>query len=151
MPRTSRPVEPDRARMLRRGAVRRCARCGSGGLFRRWLSMVERCPRCGVRFEREEGFFTGVYLVNFGVTLALLFVAVMAYALALGRADGGDVGLLPFGVAIALITIAFPVAFYPFAKALWFAGHLAMDPLHPDEEGDAARAVAGRAGADRPA
>jgi hypothetical protein len=133
--------------MLRRGAVRHCARCGGGGLFDGWFTMKERCPRCGVRFEREEGFFTGVYLVNFGVTLALLFLAVMAYALALGRSDGGDVDLVPIGIAVFVVSVPFPVAFYPFAKTLWFAGHLAMDPLHPDEERDAAAAV----GAARPA
>ena len=34
--------------------------------------MAERCPRCGMRFEREEGFFLGAYVVNFAVTEGLL-------------------------------------------------------------------------------
>ena len=104
--------------------------------------MEERCPRCGVRFEREEGFFTGVYLVNFGLTLALLFVVLMAYALLLGNAGEDGVDLAPIVVAVFLSSVVFPVAFYPFAKTIWFAGHLVMDPLHPDEEADAERARA---------
>ena len=30
-----------------------------------WARPRVRCPNCGLRFEREEGFFTGVYLVNY--------------------------------------------------------------------------------------
>lgn len=139
---TRRTPEPDRALILRRGLVKRCGRCGGGRLFHGWFSMKERCPRCGVRFEREEGFFTGVYLVNFGITLALLFVVVMVYAVMLGNAGDDGVDLTPIAVAIFVVTVVFPVAFYPFAKTLWFAGHLVMDPLHPDEEADAERARA---------
>ncbi len=34
--------------------------------------MHERCPTCGMRFAREEGFFTGAYLINFAITEGLM-------------------------------------------------------------------------------
>ena len=36
--------------------------------------MVPCCPRCGYRYEREEGFFLGVYVMNvvIGAVLAPL-------------------------------------------------------------------------------
>ena len=37
-------MQPSRVRMMWRGATRRCARCGSGHLFRRWFTMVRRLP-----------------------------------------------------------------------------------------------------------
>ena len=62
---------PSTGRMLARGAARRCARCGSGGLFRRWFTMAERCPRCDLQFEREEGYWTGAMMINLAVTEAV--------------------------------------------------------------------------------
>ena len=47
------------ARMLLRGAMRRCGVCGIGNLFTGWFRMRERCPRCGYVFGREDGFSLG--------------------------------------------------------------------------------------------
>ena len=44
--------------------------------------MVDRCPGCGMRFSREEGFFIGALFVNFAVTEGLLFVWLAATFLA---------------------------------------------------------------------
>src|SRR5205085_1266842 len=74
--------EPSFGRMLWRGLRRRCPRCGAGKLFTRWFRMVERCPGCGYRFQREEGFQLGGYLINFGVTEGLVCLVVGGYIVA---------------------------------------------------------------------
>ena len=51
----------------------RCPRCLRGKLFRGLLDMWERCPRCGLRFEREEGYFTGAMYASFLLALPLVF------------------------------------------------------------------------------
>jgi uncharacterized protein (DUF983 family) len=130
--------EADWSLMLRRGVLRRCPRCGGGKLFRTWWSMHDRCPRCGLRFVREEGYFTGVYLVNFGVVLAVLFVMVMGVALWLGSHP--DASALPFLVTGTAIAVVVPVAFYPFARTIWAALDLAMTPMELDEILDASQA-----------
>lgn len=58
------PPTPPIGRMLARGAVTHCPVCGSGGLFRRGVVMVERCPRCRLRFERVEGHWIGAIGMN---------------------------------------------------------------------------------------
>jgi hypothetical protein len=58
--------------MVMRGVTRRCALCGSGGLFLSWFKMRDRCPRCSYVFAREDGFSLGAVLMNFAVTEALL-------------------------------------------------------------------------------
>ena len=50
-------------------STKHCPRCGGGHLFDGWFRMKERCPTCGVRFEREPGFFVGAYFINFAVAL----------------------------------------------------------------------------------
>lgn len=99
--------------------------------------MKTHCPQCGMRFEREEGGFTGVYLMNFGVTLFLLWAVMMVYVGMLAAAGGEPVRALPIVIAGALVAGPFPIAFYPFAKTIWVAIHLAAEPLSPDELAEA--------------
>jgi uncharacterized protein (DUF983 family) len=123
--------------MLWRALRRRCPRCGSTGIFSSWLKLRERCPTCGYRFEREEGFFTGVYLVNYSLIAVAIVVELFVYLL-YANAQDGDASLGPamlIGFATALVL---PLITYPFAKTTWAAIDLATRPLDPIEEADAA-------------
>jgi uncharacterized protein (DUF983 family) len=111
--------------MLWRGATRRCPRCGAGGLFRRWFTMVPDCPGCGLHFEREEGYWVGAVAVNTAVVGAV-FAAVLVTTAALTIPDIPWVTLL--GAVVPLMTIG-PLLVYPFSKTLWLAIDLAF--LHP--------------------
>ncbi len=129
-------------RTLLRGLTRHCGRCGGGKVFDRYFRLRDRCPRCGVRFAREEGFFTGVYLINFSVTLGLMFVALMVFVLQ--RAITGSTGpLWPILTVCAAFAVLGPVLLYPIAATTWAALDLASRPLEPHEEAEAALWVAG--------
>jgi hypothetical protein len=121
-----------------RGLRRRCGRCGGHPIGKGFFGLHERCPHCGYQFKREEGFFTGVYLVNFGVTIAILWVVVMAYTLwsAINDRSGGLAPVLAVGVAIGVVV---PIAFYSTAASTWAALDLTLRPLEPEEEAEAAR------------
>jgi uncharacterized protein (DUF983 family) len=99
--------------------IRRCGRCGSGRLYRHWFKLVERCPRCGYLFDREEGFFLGAFVINFAVT-EILLGAVLGVMIVLEATSGSA----PLGIIIAAAvaeTILVPVLFYPFSKTIWAA------------------------------
>src|SRR5690349_18513235 len=54
-----------------------CPRCRSGRIFRssifRGLPKIhERCPACGLKFEREEGYFVRAMYISYGLALALI-------------------------------------------------------------------------------
>jgi uncharacterized protein (DUF983 family) len=119
-----------------RGLRRRCGRCGERRIFEGPFRMRERCPRCGYAFKREEGFFTGVILVNFSVTLVVLWVVIMAYVLWRAATDSTS-GLTPMLVGCVAIGVLVPVAFYARASATWAALDLVMRPLEPGEEAEA--------------
>jgi uncharacterized protein (DUF983 family) len=126
-------------KLLLRGLVRHCPRCGSGKLFRGWLSMKPECPRCGLHFEREEGFFLGAYVVNFGVMI-LSLAAFIAIGLAVTLPDPDPVKLAAAGIVVAIVV---PILFYPMSRTFWSAIDLWMKPLEPQEV-EAANAAAGR-------
>jgi uncharacterized protein (DUF983 family) len=108
--------------MLLRGLVRHCPRCGGGRLFHRWFTMRERCPRCDLLFEREEGFFLGAYVMNVGLVLALLALWTF-FGVVLTQPDPPVAGLTIGGMVMCTVVA---LAFYPSSKTVWCAVDLGM-------------------------
>lgn len=121
--------------MLARGLTKRCPLCGSGGLFTRWFRMRENCPRCGYRFEREEGFFLGAYTVNLAIAEGLLLVVGVVPLIAL-LAVNPDTSITPFLVAGLAAAVIAPLVFYPFSRTIWCALDLMLRPRDANEPRD---------------
>jgi uncharacterized protein (DUF983 family) len=124
--------------MLRRGLSKHCPRCGGGKLYRGWFRMLDRCPSCGYKFAREEGFFFGAYIVNLVITEAVLFGICLGY-IGVHGAEGSDLRISLIAACAAALVV--PVVFYPFSRTLWSAIDLIFTPLELDEIVEAADAV----------
>lgn len=120
-----------------RGLVRRCARCG-GPAFVSWFRMADTCPNCGVRFEREEGYWVGAMIMNTIVTFALFGIVFIGLIVA----TWPDVDWTLVTVASLAVCGLVPVIFYPISKSLWFGLQISWHPLEPHEI-EAARARVG--------
>jgi uncharacterized protein (DUF983 family) len=121
--------------MLWRGLTKRCAVCGSGHLYTGWFRMKERCPRCGYRFEREEGFFLGAYVVNLAVAEALIAVLCIVPLIWLS-ATRPDASLWPVIIAGLVGAALGPFVFYPFSRTIWVAFELILRPAGAAEPTD---------------
>ena len=135
-------MNPPFGRMLLRGMIRRCPRCGTGRLFTRWFRMVDRCPGCGYRFNREEGFQLGGYVINFGVTESLVCLVVAGYIIA--AAANPNATIWPVVVGGFLAAVVTPVVFFPFSRTIWAAIDLALTPLDVVEQAEAETAMAAK-------
>jgi hypothetical protein len=107
--------------------------------------MVERCPGCGLRFEREEGYWVGAMIVNVAVT-EVAFVVVFAAGLAI---YWPDVPWVPLTVVAVAVNAVVPLIFYPFSKTLWMALDVLLHRLDRQDHttqgnGDARAQVDGR-------
>jgi uncharacterized protein (DUF983 family) len=65
-----------------------CPRCRRGRIYRRpmfrsWLDMNDRCPACGLRFEREQGYFLGAMYVSYALSVPPVLLLVLLFWLAL--------------------------------------------------------------------
>lgn len=102
---------------LTRGFQKRCPRCGERDAFVSWFRMRTACPRCDLRFEKEEGGFLGAMTLNYLVAMGVwLVVLVGAIALTVP-----DVPVVPLLLASAIVLIGMPLWFYPRSKMLWAA------------------------------
>jgi uncharacterized protein (DUF983 family) len=111
-------VEPvGKGTMIWRGLTRRCARCGGGKLFKRYWTMVDDCPTCGLHFEREDGFFAGALAINI-IAVGGLFTIVFVLALIL---TVPEVPVAPLLAILVPIVVLGPIVYYPFSKTVWVA------------------------------
>src|SRR5687768_873632 len=99
--------------LLRRGIHLRCPRCGEAQMFQGLFRMLPECPVCGLRFEREPGYFLGAIYINYAATVVCMLVGFF---------------LLDYFVQLSLtyqiiiwcsFAIVFPLLFYRYSKSLW--------------------------------
>jgi hypothetical protein len=81
------------------------------GLFR----MHESCAHCGLKYEREPGYFLGSIYINYGVTAFLLTAGWMALRYGFGFEARSL--LVPFAACL----VVFQTLFFRYARALWLA------------------------------
>jgi uncharacterized protein (DUF983 family) len=56
----------------------RCPRCRQGPIFGRRIRMNEQRPQCGLRFEREQGYFLGAMYFSYALSIAILGLLILA-------------------------------------------------------------------------
>ena len=99
--------------------------------------MKEHCSRCGIRFEREPGYWVGAVVLNTALIFAT-FLLVFGTMVAITYPD------VPWGLVMTVTVAAnlvVPLVFYPISKTLWAGLEMSWHPLERDEMEDAARRV----------
>jgi uncharacterized protein (DUF983 family) len=115
-------------RALIRGGRKRCPRCASRDGFQSWFQLKARCPRCGLRFEKEEGGFLGAMALNYALAVGL-WVVMLAVVLAF---TVPDVPVAPLLVASVVVLVGAPLWFYPRSKMTWAAVEFLVARSDPD-------------------
>ncbi len=90
-------------------------------MFHGWFSMAERCRACGLRFEREQGYFVGAIHLNSAATILILIAA------SLGLYFAGASVTSQLVIAGALCVLV-PLLFFRYSKSLWLAMDYFFDP-----------------------
>ncbi len=91
--------------------------------------MVDRCPRCALRFERIDGHLAGALGINTVASVIVVFiVGIAGFVLTFP-----ELPLLPLVVTITTVAALFPILFYPFSKTIWTAIDLRIRPPEAGE------------------
>jgi hypothetical protein len=91
--------------------------------------MYDRCARCHLRFEREQGYFLGAMYINYGVTVILALIGYFALELWRPMSLTWQLALwVSFG-------ILFPLVFFRHSRGLWLAFDYIFDPVDNEAPG----------------
>ncbi len=104
----------------------RCPRCLAGAVFRGHITMNDACAVCGLRFGREEGYFSGSMDLSFFLAAPVLaFVFLVLYQ------------LLSATWSLIAILLTSYVAFMPlvppifrYSRVLWLYIDWQLDPVY---------------------
>jgi len=113
---------------LGRALRRQCPRCGAAA-FESYFTLKQDCDSCGLRFEREPGYWAGALIVNTAFIFATFVVTFGAGILV----TWPDVPWTGFLFVLVIINGVVPVLFYPQSKTVWSAMELGWHPLEPEE------------------
>jgi len=73
------------------------------------------CASCGLRYEREQGYFVGAIYINYAFTVAVAAGTVLAADALIGLTLAQQ---LTVGIALAALV---PLAFFRYARSLWLS------------------------------
>ena len=113
------------ARSLARGLRLRCPRCAHAPIFRGWFTLLACCPLCGLKFEREPGYFVGAIYLNYAATVLVALPGYFILDYLVGLSLGGQL------VLWGAFCVLFPLWFFRYSKSLWLALDYFVDPGGP--------------------
>ena len=86
--------------------------------------MNQNCPVCGLRFEREEGYFVGAMYASYFVQF-LFVTPVMVILLVTTQS-----AWITLAITVPQALIQVPIA-YLYSRVIWMAVDTYFDPLPP--------------------
>jgi uncharacterized protein (DUF983 family) len=102
----------------------RCPVCLQGPVFQGAFGMHSRCPVCGVKYERETGYFLNSMFIAYTAGFFILIpTAVLLYFL--------NVDLLVFSTVIILETVIIYPLLFRYSRLVWMHGDQVLDPRPP--------------------
>lgn len=112
----------------------KCPRCREGEVFEtknpynlsKMTAMYKHCPKCGLKYEKEIGFFYGAMYVSYMFNIALFVIATIAYYLFF---EGRVYWLWYILAYLALTFLLFPLL-YRLSRSIWLQ---AFNDYEPDK------------------
>jgi uncharacterized protein (DUF983 family) len=104
-----------------------CPQCRAARIFRRSIftgfpRMWECCPNCGLKFEREQGYFLGAMYISYGLALiTIVVIGLLLWACTLWPVQKITLwAILLFLPLAPMLTL--------FSRVLWIYLDRAIDP-----------------------
>jgi ABC-2 type transport system ATP-binding protein len=92
------------------------------GLFR----MQPECPTCGLKFEREPGYFLGAIYINYAATVGCMLAGFFALDYFVNLS-------LTYQIIVwSSFGVVFPILFYRYSKSLWLCLDYLFSPVEED-------------------
>jgi uncharacterized protein (DUF983 family) len=96
---------------LKNGLHRKCPHCGAGALLDGWMTVRDRCPACGLVYERSAGDTWAFWIIGDRIPIAIAVAAVyfgvgprswIEGALAIGAVATALIATIPHRVGLVV-------------------------------------------------
>lgn len=105
--------------------LQRCPVCLEGKVFKSLLGIYPNCPHCGVKYERETGYFLNAMFVAYTLGFLLLIpLAVLLYFL--------NASILLFTVIVSVFVIIVWPLLFRYSRIIWMHADQVLDPRQPE-------------------
>jgi uncharacterized protein (DUF983 family) len=106
----------------------RCSYCLEAKVFRTFWQMHEHCPQCGIKYEREQGYFMMAVFVGYALSFLIVIPVMILLYLTIkptiiGYCIGGSMALL----------VAAPWIFR-YGRIFWLHIDELLDPRLTDDD-----------------
>ena len=109
--------------LLSRALHLRCPRCGEAQTFQGLFRMLPECPTCGLKFEREPGYFLGAIYINYAATVVCMLAGFFALDYFVNLS-------LTYQIIVwSSFGLVFPILFYRYSKSLWLCLDYFFSPV----------------------
>lgn len=110
----------------------KCPRCGEGSLFLsnnpyergKMMEMHHHCENCGLRYEKEAGFFYGAMYISYMINIALFVTATVAWYLFFDESTDWRIYI---GSYVLITLILWPII-YRYSRAIWIMLFIKHEP-----------------------
>ena len=119
-------MKVSQGQIIARGLANRCPNCGGATLFKagKFFELDRKCSACGLKIEKDEGFFLGAMALNYGVTLIVYLVPVLLLWYF------GVLGVTVAIVAALVGSFVVPVLFYRSSRSWQLMLYYSFFPHH---------------------
>lgn len=100
----------------------KCPHCLQGPIFSSFLGMNEHCPVCGIKFEREAGYFLMAIFIGYILSFATVIPVLLLFYLTMELSIWGY-------VIAATITLVIAAPFiFRYGRIIWLHIDEILDP-----------------------
>ncbi len=104
----------------------RCPRCLEGSIFRGWITTRIECPVCGLRYGREEGYFSGGMDLSFFLAAPVLaFIFLVLYQL-----FSANLTLMATLFLSYVVFLPCAAPLFRYSRTLWLYIDWQLDPVY---------------------
>ncbi|KPM48384.1 DUF983 domain-containing protein [Jiulongibacter sediminis] len=122
---------------LKSALALKCPRCNQGELFEsknpyqpgKMMTMHTHCSNCGLRYEKEQGFFYGAMYVSYMLNIALFVTATVGWYLFIEDLIDWRIYI---GIYVLLTVLLVPIIFR-YSRSLWM---IMMIKYEPEKRGE---------------
>lgn len=100
----------------------RCPRCRQGEVYAGLLRMHPTCPLCGLRFEREAGYFIGSMYISYAMATVILGLEMVLFYTLFPSLP--DIAIFGFG---CLSLLPFVPLIIRYSRVIWMNVDRALD------------------------